>query len=153
MSEHDITFTEDQALVIDKHIRDKEELQRQIDALNTNLVHTKDLLRHRTRQLDEAIEREKEAPLEGEEEIRASERERIATWLEKGGHEPDYLYQCTNATAAFQMSDWLPSVIRRAEHNHSYKDHRQACDEQWPKGYNMQEEDFEFDVNTRVWER
>lgn len=88
-----------------------------------------------------------------EEYIRQSERERIAIWFENGGHDSEYLYQCTNASAARHMSEFVPQAVRNNEHSQTYREYRQSIEPTWPEEYMKKVEDYEFDVDAKPWDR
>lgn len=158
MADHTITFSEEQNLLLDKLVREKEEAEAKVAGLEakiTKLEEDKTRLFNQAqqarRQLVEARENAPEA--KAEEEIRANERERIAVFFEMRGQEPESFYESFGNGVSMNAGS-LATMIRHGSHNQSYFDYRKDMDpEGWPDDYMKGPEDYEFDINIPAWER
>lgn len=156
MNDHSITFTPEQNLVLDSYVKKINELKFQLQRSQGEVTRLEQSRVSLMTSLETANQRRREAEQQNntpeEEEIRASERNRISLWFEHGGHDKEHLYQAYN-TAVSRYAVDLARNIRDAEHNRTYFEHRQESDPEWPEAYDMQPADYDFDVHTRVWER
>lgn len=156
MSDHSIVFTPEQNLYLDKIVADRAQAEKRAEKLERDLATVQERLnsqREDSRRLREQLETSTdETASASEEEIRASERERIAIWFDMRGNEDEHFYQSWGngvSVAAGSMAD----AIRRRDHYLTYYEYRKGRDPEWPEAYSQQPEDYEFDVHTRVWER
>jgi hypothetical protein len=156
MADHTIHFSPEQSLLLDKLLADKAELEKQVEKLEKDLEKANErneIMRTNVAYADRKrreAEEANEAP--GEEEIRQSERERIALWFDARGIEEQEFYDLWGngvSVAAGEMAE----AIRNKRHYRTYRESRVESDENWPDDYAMKPEDFDFNVDARLWER
>lgn len=157
MADHSITFTAEQNLVLDKLVADKTQAELDRDKAQAAEAKVREQLRveqERAASLHEQLRAAKTQNASPDEEaIRADEREKFALWVENGGHDNEDIYQATSASGARAIMEFIPCAIRSGEHMKTYAESRKESDPEWPEAYMQKAEDYDFDVNTRVWER
>lgn len=156
MADHTIHFSPEQSLLLDKLMEQKAELQAQVDKLEANLEKERERNQIMITNVEYATRKRREAEAANstpeEEEIRASERERIAIFFEMRGHEPDHFYQAHGNGVSMAAGD-LARWIRDKYHYQTYREYRCQHGENWPEDYAVGPEGFDFNVDAYIWER
>lgn len=157
MADHSIHFTPEQNLLLDKYVADKEaaeaelaRVQGQLQEAKRQVIEARAAAQALRQQLAQAGS---DSAHPDEEVIRKDEREKFAVWIENGGHDEEHIYMMTSASGAMAIQEFVPDAIRSAEHMMTYAEYRREGEPDWPEGYDMGEADYDFDVNTTVWDR
>jgi hypothetical protein len=156
MADHTIHFSPEQSLLLDKLMSDKAELQAEVKRLTRELEKQVERNQTMVTNVEYATRKRREAEANNstpeEEEIRASERERIAIFFEMRGQEPDHFYQAHGNGVSMAAGD-LARWIRNKYHYQTYREYRCEGGENWPEDYAKGPEDFDFNVDAYIWER